>query len=69
MSNSTNAVKAAFLLVLLVGLIAWTLFGYGVIIAAMFATSGLLQVLLGVYLVGSLLLFAGTLFVKAALKN
>lgn len=54
---------------MVVVLIAWTLFGYGVMIAAFVALDGILKVLMGVYIVGSLILFGLTMFVKNAVRR
>lgn len=67
---STRNGGAIFALVFVVGfLVAWTIFGYATLIAAFLATTGVLQVALGAYIVGSILIFASTLFIRSALNK
>lgn len=68
MSVSDNA-KIALLTLWVIGLIAWTFFGYFVMIAAFVELTGILKVLMGLYIVGSLLFGVFTVAFKAAVKR
>lgn len=68
-SRGESAGLIVGLILVVVVLIAWTLFGYGVMIAAFVALDGILKVLMGVYIVGSLILFGLTMFVKNAVRR
>lgn len=64
--------SVVFLILALVGIflvVAWTVFGYAVLIAAFFALDGVLQVLMGVYIIGSFVLFFVTMLFKAAARR
>jgi len=65
MANASNAGIVALGVLTIVFLVVWTFFSYGVLIAAFVALDGLLKVLMGLYIVGSIFTFVITLVVKS----
>lgn len=68
MSNSNGRV-IALSIVYIVAMLAWAVFGYTVLIAAFLALSGTLQVCMGLYILGTVLFFIGTLYFKSVTKR
>lgn len=67
--SARNGGLIALFLSAVIFLAIWTIFGYAVLIAAFVALEGGLKVLMGLYIVGSLIIFAVSLFVRSAIKT